>query len=104
MYDIDDDMWHISPQEASYRQKKQREFAKIKKKYLEKHPYCEVCLTQGLIVPAVDVHHIKARWRGNNDEDNLVALCRSCHNKIHGTSYKDAQFVKKIIRKIKDGH
>ena len=89
----------------SYRQKKQREFAKIKKKYLAEHPYCEVCLTQGLIVPSIDVHHIRARWAGDNSEDNLIALCRGCHNKLHGTSYKDKKFVQTLIKKIKqDGH
>ena len=86
----------------SYRQKKNREFAKIKKEHLAKHPYCEVCYALGKLVPAIDVHHIQQRWAGNNDESNLIALCRECHNKIHGISYKDREFVMRIIKKVKN--
>ena len=33
---------------------------------------------------AADIHHIKYKSRGGSDEvDNLIALCRSCHNKAH---------------------
>ena len=40
---------------------------------------CEVC---GDV--ATDIHHIKYKSRGGKDEiDNLIGLCRSCHNKAH---------------------
>lgn len=39
---------------------------------------CEICgSTQN-----VDVHHIDCDWK-NNEINNLQAVCRSCHNKIH---------------------
>jgi 5-methylcytosine-specific restriction endonuclease McrA len=43
---------------------------------------CEVCGTV-----AVDVHHIIPRGmggrKGANHPDNLIALCRTCHDKAH---------------------
>ena len=40
---------------------------------------CEVCNAV-----AVDIHHIIYKSRGGSDLiENLVSLCRSCHNKAH---------------------
>ena len=48
---------------------------------------CEVC---GRV--AVDIHHIKYRSRGGTDEiDNLMALCRSCHDKAHAEILTEEQ-------------
>jgi 5-methylcytosine-specific restriction endonuclease McrA len=42
---------------------------------------CRMCGTsQGL----ADVHHIIKRSQGGSDDaDNLILLCRDCHNKFH---------------------
>ena len=40
---------------------------------------CEVCGQR-----AVDIHHINGRGRGMDVIENLVALCRKCHNAAHG--------------------
>jgi len=44
---------------------------------------CEVCGAR-----AVDIHHIDARGMGGSKlkdgAENLVALCRSCHEKFEG--------------------
>ena len=41
---------------------------------------CELC---GLI--AVEIHHVKPRsLLGTDEVNNLVALCRECHDKAHG--------------------
>lgn len=41
---------------------------------------CEKC---GSV--AVDIHHIKYKSQGGTDDrDNLIALCRDCHNEAHG--------------------
>jgi len=88
----------------SYRSKKNREFAKIKRKYLENHPYCEIHLQLGMQIPATDVHHIKARWHGDNSSENLVAVCRQCHQAIHG-QYGSLEYqtkIKRILNKIKE--
>ncbi|MDD5051087.1 MAG: HNH endonuclease [Candidatus Pacebacteria bacterium] len=47
---------------------------------------CEQCGAR-----AVDIHHIKHRSQGGTDEaDNLTALCRECHERIH-CGHKDKQ-------------
>jgi 5-methylcytosine-specific restriction endonuclease McrA len=34
---------------------------------------------------AVDIHHIKLKSCGGTDDvENLIALCRKCHDKAHG--------------------
>ena len=41
---------------------------------------CENCRQR----KAVDIHHIQYRSRGGgNDINNLIALCRVCHNQAH---------------------
>lgn len=41
---------------------------------------CEVCGKE-----AVDIHHIIfGRFKRSDEPDNLVALCRECHNSAHG--------------------
>ena len=43
---------------------------------------CQLCLEQGLLIPASEVDHIVSRANGGNDNsDNLQAICRSCHKK-----------------------
>ena len=45
------------------------------------HDYiqCEVCKKK-----AVDLHHIKGRiGQGSDDVENIIALCRPCHEDAH---------------------
>ena len=54
-------------------------WTKISRAYLRKHPTCARCGR-----PAEVVHHIIPRDKGGSDRSaNLVALCRSCHSKVH---------------------
>ena len=39
---------------------------------------CEVCQSK-----AVDIHHIHGRGKNKDIIQNLVALCRTCHNLAH---------------------
>jgi len=56
------------------------------KKYLKHHDIgeqdiilCKVCSRV-----SSDVHHILFKSAGGTDDiDNLIALCRECHNKAH---------------------
>jgi 5-methylcytosine-specific restriction enzyme A len=58
------------------------EWAKIRIAFLSTHILCEDCILDGLITPAVEVHHIKARRDGGNDDyANLMALCKRHHSK-----------------------
>lgn len=59
---------------------------KYKKNYLKAYwldetdfIICENCWKQ-----AVDIHHIiyRSRW-GSDEAENLIALCRDCHDRSH---------------------
>ena len=39
---------------------------------------CECCQRQ-----AVDIHHIQGRGKGKDVIENLMALCRRCHDMAH---------------------
>lgn len=57
---------------------------KVRDRYISRHPLCEVCQQHGKYVMAELVHHKKPiSADGTNDENNLMALCISCHEKVH---------------------
>lgn len=57
---------------------------KIRDRYANLHPLCEECLKHGKLTPMKEVHHIIPIDRGGtHDENNLMSLCHSCHEKIH---------------------
>ena len=47
---------------------------------------CEVDGTK-----AVDIHHLDGRGPGKDVIENLMALCRSCHEKAHGSRLYNEQ-------------
>jgi 5-methylcytosine-specific restriction protein A len=59
---------------------------KAREAYLNRNPLCEMCEKEGRTTPAVLVHHKKPIDEGGErlNPDNLMALCRECHEKIHG--------------------
>ena len=68
-----------------------QEWRLVRKNYMKKvGGLCERCLKRGLITPAVVVHH-RVHLTPENikdeairvGEDNLEALCWSCHEKEH---------------------
>lgn len=73
-----------------YQDKRWKTLRSIK---IQDQPLCEMCLKEGKIVPAHDVHHIKSfcarniteeeKIRRAFDYDNLMSLCVDCHLKIH---------------------
>lgn len=61
------------------------EFNKTLKKHIrERDKVCQLCECHPVSRQALDVHHIDYD-KMNNCEDNLIALCRSCHQT---TSFK----------------
>ena len=55
--------------------------------YMKHHGYCidDVILCEQCGQEAVDIHHKRRRSLGGSDEiDNLIALCRECHDKEQG--------------------
>jgi len=66
--------------------KVKRDLANVKK-YAENHELCQVC---GGV--ANDVHHIVFKSRGGSDsDDNLIALCRICHQEAHGINSREVR-------------
>lgn len=58
---------------------------RLREMYLRRHPLCEVCEREGRVTPAVIVHHRKPIKRGGHplDVENLMSVCRACHDKLH---------------------
>ena len=81
-------MHHDAAIEAFYTSKRWR---KSRASFLaEKGGLCELCLSKGLIEPAVHVHHRKPITPENLsdpritlDHSNLMALCEACHKAQH---------------------
>lgn len=61
-----------------------RAWKRIRDKYVQEHPVCELCYKKGLLVETEQVHHIKPLAEGgDHSRENLIALCSSCHARIH---------------------
>ena len=70
--------------DKAVRRKYGRAWKRIRDKYASQHPFCERCFEKGIVVPVQEVHHIKPLSEGGtHDQENLIALCKSCHAKIH---------------------
>lgn len=60
--------------------------------YVSLYPLCQECLKHDRVNPTEHIHHIKPfmsgnseeeRWRLFLDENNVIALCSTCHHAIH---------------------
>jgi 5-methylcytosine-specific restriction protein A len=59
---------------------------------LQRNPACEVCWKAGLYTRASHVHHIvplTQDWDRAFDLDNMQALCKSCHSRLHMNERRD---------------
>lgn len=53
---------------------------KLSAKLLKENPVCEICGKK----PSQLIHHIEPRRFGGTDEEsNLIAVCRECHERLH---------------------
>lgn len=60
-----------------------RPWKRIRDRYIRSHPLCEECLKNKRTIPAQEVHHIVPLTQGgDNRDENLMALCTSCHSTI----------------------
>ena len=60
-----------------------KQWEKFSKEYRQENPLCIDCLNQGRTTPSRDVHHIRKLIDYPHlkyDEDNLMALCKDCHD------------------------
>ena len=47
---------------------------------------CEACPRSGRVDGSgFDIHHINGRGKGKDVIENLMCLCRKCHDKAHAT-------------------
>lgn len=61
-----------------------RAWKRIRDRYASQHPLCEMCLAEGKATETEEVHHIvPLRDGGTHAESNLMALCKSCHSRVH---------------------
>ena len=61
-----------------------RAWKRVRDAYVEMHPVCERCQADGRLTPTQEVHHKKPLSEGGtHSRDNLIALCKSCHAKLH---------------------
>lgn len=91
----------IDKEKKSWRQKyyQNPQWKVLRKIKIQQNPLCEECLKNEIVTPAHDVHHIKSpfdgglsemeRYRRLLDWNNLISLCRECHNAIHNENLKN---------------
>lgn len=70
---------------------------------------CLCCWDKGIIEECTVTHHIvelKEDWNKRLDKDNLIALCSSCHGKVHKEYIKNKAIeqarLNGILRRYKD--
>lgn len=64
---------------------KSTEWRHERQKYKSLHPFCEVCLKDGMKIKSEIVHHITPISQGGArfDLNNLLAICKKCYKEIH---------------------
>lgn len=76
--------YELYDRDPAVRQRYGREWRRIRDLYVSQHPVCELCLEQGKLTPTEHVHHKRPLSEGGTHASgNLIALCQSCHSKIH---------------------
>lgn len=73
---------------------------KIRNAFLAAHPLCAECERAGRIVAATEVDHITPLSQGGTHaEENLQALCHSCHSKK--TAKEDGRWTPKTYEYLR---
>lgn len=61
-----------------------RAWKRIRDKYVEEHPFCEMCMEEGVLTKTEEVHHkIPLAEGGDHSKSNLISLCKVHHARIH---------------------
>lgn len=82
---------------------KTKEWRMVRDKVLSRdYGLCKLCYKDMRITHAVTVHHIeevKEDWDKRLNENNLICLCNSCHNQVHGIyKTKGVQVLKRELK------
>lgn len=73
------------------------------------NPVCQVCELEGKTTLTEDIHHLIPFSTGKTEEerralafdfDNLISVCKHCHNRLHKTDLRGCQSIDAIIYKI----
>lgn len=82
---------------------------RLRDAHLMEHPLCEVCELEGKVTLAEDCHHIISFTTGRNelemktlafDPNNLVAVCKQCHNRLHHQDLKGCKSLEDVQQRI----
>lgn len=61
-----------------------RAWKRTRDSYVQQHPLCELCQKDGRLTATEEVHHkVPLSEGGTHARDNLIALCKPCHARIH---------------------
>lgn len=95
----------ISPKGVDYQQGEQLGFWNVREYVLFRDSHqCRCCKGKSKD-PILNVHHIESRKTGGSAPNNLITLCKTCHDKYHkgeitlpsdikrGSKYNDAAFM-----------
>ena len=68
---------------SAKRAKEEKQYAPVRKKFLQDHPLCEIKLP-GCLIKSTEVHHASGRTNGNLLRvEDFVASCSNCHRQGH---------------------
>jgi 5-methylcytosine-specific restriction protein A len=61
-----------------------RTWRQIRTAFLSTNPLCVLCNESSRLTPATVAHHkVKLSDGSTNDWDNMTALCKECHSRLH---------------------
>ncbi len=75
-----------------------KEWKNLRDYWMQQHPLCQMCQLKGIVKEGEHVHHMLSPFEeGISDLEaklrllswqNLMTLCRECHNEMHGNVKK----------------
>ena len=68
--------------ESAHKRGYNKTWQKVRDNKLKDHPYCERCMITGKVRSADLVHHVDRNSR-NNESENLISMCLTCHQAEH---------------------
>lgn len=81
-----------------YQQGEQLDFWNVREYVLFRDDHkCQCCKGKSKD-PILNVHHIESRKTGGNAPNNLITLCKTCHNNYHGEKIKLPSHIKRDMK------
>lgn len=81
---------------------------KMRLAQLQSHPICQICKLEGKTTLGIDTHHLDSfiNYDGMEmmnkayDSNNLISLCKECHNRIHNGDLRGCKSLEEIKKRI----